>query len=99
MFEQITAINQAVKVYLKEKLRQGETKLERRQRQLRRIYSSTASQLFFSAVIMASFICAILSAQLQPPDGSQQARAFRALEITYTCIFAFVRTADEARGR
>ncbi|EKX42342.1 hypothetical protein GUITHDRAFT_111617 [Guillardia theta CCMP2712] len=85
----ITAIHQAVKVYLKEKLRQGETKLERRQRQLRRIYSSTASQLFFSAVIMASFICAILSAQLQPPDGSQQARAFRALEITYTCIFAF----------
>ena len=47
---------------------------------------------------MASFICAILSSQLQPSEGSQLAKTFRGLELTFTCIFCVVGKEEERRG-
>ena len=56
-------------------------------------------QAFFSTAIVASFVSAILSVQLQPPNDSQLAKAFRSFEVLCIGIFCFVRTACEERER
>eukprot|EP00960_Hanusia_phi_P060583 764549-Hanusia_phi.AAC.3 len=84
----IAAIQQGIKTCLKMKTRESESRFQRLQRRTRRIFSSLPLQIFFSLVILASFITAIISAESQPDPSSSTGMFLKGLEVTYLVIFA-----------
>ncbi|EKX41331.1 hypothetical protein GUITHDRAFT_112542 [Guillardia theta CCMP2712] len=83
----ITAIQQGTKTYVRMKTRQSETRFQRVQRKTKEVFSSLPLQIFFSLVILASFITAIISAETKVDPNSPTGKFFNGLETTYLVIF------------
>ncbi|EKX45459.1 hypothetical protein GUITHDRAFT_108723 [Guillardia theta CCMP2712] len=83
----VSAVQHAAKVYVKQKARKEETVFTRFQRKSKKLYESSLSQIFFSSVIMASFVTAIMSAQQQTKSSSASAGVLGTLEICFLLVF------------
>jgi len=59
------------------------------QRTCRSVYNSNTAQYWIGAVIFASYITAMMGAQLLPEDGTRAASYFFALEFIFTVLFTF----------
>ena len=52
------------------------------------IHESQWYRMFFTVLILMSFLSAVVEAQMRPTDGSTAFRAFDTLEDVFTCLFA-----------
>ena len=68
------------------------------QRKTKEVFSSLPLQIFFSLVILASFITAIISAETKVDPNSPTGKFFNGLETTYLVIFTVVSWSWEGAG-
>ena len=80
------------------KTRESETRFQRVQRKTKEVFSSLPLQIFFSLVILASFITAIISAETRVDPNSPIGKFFKGLETTYLVIFTVVSRSLEGVG-
>ena len=57
------------------------------QRRCAKIYHSNRVQYFISVVIGASYLCALIGAQILPEQGTEAARSLWILEVLFTTVF------------
>eukprot|EP00961_Rhodomonas_salina_P264482 3574578-Rhodomonas_salina.1 len=75
------------KIVQREKMRRSTSLFQRLRKQVARVHNAKLFEVFIALVIMATFLCSVANAQLNPVDGSSVAFLLEILDTVFTCIF------------